>query len=64
MNPNDWLLSAAKRCVKLLEAQARGSYYPANEEIYAGRDLVEAIAAVEAEQEQQRLEAAYQDVRR
>ncbi len=52
MSPDDRLLLAAKRALKVLEAIARGEYYGPSEDVQAGRELYAAITAVERAQAQ------------
>jgi hypothetical protein len=49
MTPQDRLLAASKRALKVLDAIARGEYYGPSEDIQACRELYQAIAAVDAE---------------
>lgn len=51
MTPHEWLLSAARRAMTLLEAQVNGTYWGPSEDISTMRDLAAAIKAVEEEQE-------------
>ena len=49
MTPNERLLAAAKRVKVYLEARIRCEYYEPNEDVFAGRELADAIREVEAE---------------
>jgi hypothetical protein len=54
LTPDERLYVAAKRVLKLLDAQIDGRYYGPSEDIQAARELGEAITAIEASQAQQR----------